>query len=141
MGMIAADGPQTPKQALVTAILMQAYRDLFAAVKSDGAAALTTQSDQDRAIYFLTDRRGEFAWWRNHYCSFVGIDGDVLAERVRSMMEGEEFPQPSADSSASTRARHKKQQVSLRARWRYLKNPTRSQQKPQTPVDQLSIAS
>ena len=43
--MIDGDAPQTPEQALVTAILMQAYCDLFLSVSSDANNPFTTRTD------------------------------------------------------------------------------------------------
>lgn len=55
------NGPQSPEAALVTAIIMQAYRDLFLIAKPDTNTTFTTQAEQDQAIAFLTDRRGKLA--------------------------------------------------------------------------------
>ena len=92
--MIPYAGPQSPEAALVTAIIMQAYRDLFVTAKSDGQAAFTTQAEQDQAIAFLTDLTGPHARHRAFLCSLIGWDGNVLGERVRRMMEGADFPLP-----------------------------------------------
>jgi hypothetical protein len=43
--MLPQDRLETPESALVTAILMQAYRDLFIAIKSDGSARCCQTND------------------------------------------------------------------------------------------------
>ena len=45
--MMFRDGPQSPEAALVTAIIMQAYRDLFLIAKPDTNTTFTTQAEQD----------------------------------------------------------------------------------------------
>lgn len=131
--MLPQDGPQTPESALVTAILMQAYRDLFIAVKADGLSSFTTQSDQDQAISFLTDSAGSLARNRNALCSLIGWDGDALAKRIRAMMEGADFPPPSPDPTPDKLARHKQAVERIRARWHHLKS---SPSRPSSSVEQ-----
>lgn len=113
---------QTPEAALVTAIIMKAYRDLFARV-SDMTASLTTQTDQDKAIAFLTDDFGKWAQHRNHLCSLIGWDGDVLAARVRRMMLGGSFPDPNASANAAVLATHTDAVERVRARYIHLRTP------------------
>lgn len=110
---------QTPEAALVTAIIMQAYRDLFARV-NDTTASLTTQTDQDQAIAFLTDDFGKSARHRNHLCSVIGWDGDVLAERVRRMMSSGVFPDPNAFAKAAVLASQTAAVERVRARYLHL---------------------
>lgn len=121
--MLPQDGPQTPESALVTAILMQAYRDLFIAIKADGSSSFTTQSDQDQAISFLTDSAGSLARNRNALCSLIGWDGDALAKRIRAMMEGADFPPPMPDPTPGALARNRHAVERIRARWQHLKSP------------------
>jgi hypothetical protein len=52
--MINAGNPQTPEEAFVTSIIMQAYRDLFVSIRNESNASFTTQSDQDQAIHWPT---------------------------------------------------------------------------------------
>lgn len=120
--MILGDRPQTPEAALVTAIIMQAYRDLFMIVRADETSSFTGRADQDQAMSFLTDQVGTLARHRNHLCSLIGWDGDVLAERIRSMMNGDVFPMPTDKTPAGLR-RHAQAVETIRARWRYLKKP------------------
>ncbi|AUC55501.1 hypothetical protein CDO87_21085 [Sagittula sp. P11] len=121
--MIDGDAPQTPEQALVTAILMQAYRDLFLTVRNESNASFTTRADQDQAISFLTDRAGSLAQHRNALCALIGWDGDLFAARVRAMMEGAPFPHPSPDPKPAARKRHAEAVELLRERWQHLKSP------------------
>lgn len=113
---------QSPEAALVTATIMQAYRDLFARV-NDTTASLTTQTDQDQAIAFLTDDFGKWAQHRNHLCSLIGWDGDVLAARVRRMMLGGAFPDPNASANAVVLASHMDAVERVRARYIHLRTP------------------
>lgn len=113
---------QTPEAALITAIIMQAYRDLFARI-SDTTASLTTQTDQDQAIAFLTDDFGRWAQNRNHLCSLIGWDGDVLAARVRRMMLGGAFPDPNASANAAVLVTHTAAVERVRARYTHLRTP------------------
>ncbi|MGH1416651.1 MAG: hypothetical protein ACRBB0_24390 [Pelagimonas sp.] len=121
--MLPQDGPQTPESALVTAILMQAYRDLFIATKTDGSSTFTTQAEQDQAISFLTDSTGSLARNRNALCSLIGWDGDVLAERIRAMMDGADFPPPTSNPTLGILARHRHAVERIRARWHHLNSP------------------
>ena len=131
--MIEGDTPQSPEAALVTAIIMQAYRDLFVIAKPDTNTTFTTQAEQDQAIAFLTDRRGKLALWRNHYCSLIGWDGNVLAERVRRMMEGADFPMPT-DRTPAAQKRHAQAVETFRARWLHLKNTPSKRALPSSAV-------
>ncbi len=127
------DSPQSPEAALITAILMQAYRDLFVTAKSDGQAAFTTQAEQDRVIAFLTDRTGPHARHRAFLCSLIGWDGNVLGERVRRMMEGVDFPMPT-DRTPAAQQRHAEAVEDIRARWLHLKNTPSKRAPPASPV-------
>ena len=118
-----AQDDQSPEAVLVTAILMQAYRDLFIAIREDGTSSFTTQSEQDQAISFLTDQAGSLARNRNALCSLIGWDGDTLASRVRAMMNGDDFPPSAPDPSPVARKRHEKAVARIRARWRQLNAP------------------
>lgn len=124
--------PQTPEAALITAIIMQAYRDLFVTVQPDTTKGFTTHAERDQAIAFLTDHTGAYARHRNYLCSLIGLDGNVLAERIRRMMEGADFPHAPKDTTPT--ARHEKAVESLRRRWQYLKNPRSQRTPPASPV-------
>lgn len=113
------DGPQSPEAAFITAILMQAYRDLFVTTKPDTNATFTTQAEQDQAIAFLTDRTGPHARHRARLCSLIGWDGDVLGERIRRMMEGADFPLPT-DRTPAAQKRHAEAVKDIRGRWLHL---------------------
>lgn len=126
-------GPQSPESALVTAILMQAYRDLFVTAKSDGQATFTTQAEQDQAIAFLTDRTGPHARHRASLCSLIGWDGNVLGERIRRMMEGADFPLPT-DKTPAAQKRHAEAVKDIRARWLHLKNTPSKRAPPASAV-------
>ena len=131
--MIPHAGPQSPEAALVTAIIMQAYRDLFVTAKSDGQAAFTTQAEQDQAIAFLTDRTGPHARHRAFLCSLIGWDGNVLGERVRRMMEGADFPLADRPNPAAQK-RHAEAVQQIRARWLHLKNTPSKRAPPASAV-------
>ena len=133
------DSPQSPEAALVTAIIMQAYRDLFMTAKSDGQAAFTTQAEQDQAIAFLTDRTGPHARHRAFLCSLIGWDGNVLGERVRRMMEGADFPLPT-DRTPTAQKRHAQAVETLRARWFHLKNTPSRRAPPASAVGAERVA-
>ncbi len=131
------DLPRTPEAALVTAILMQAYRDLFVTVRTESNASFTTQSDQDQAITFLTDKAGAYAKHRNALCALIGWDGDVLAARIRAMMDGDDFAPPTPDATPATVERHAAAVERLRERWQDLKSPRK---RPASPVGNLIAA-
>jgi hypothetical protein len=40
------------------------------------------------AMRYLTDRHGQSAYWRNKWCSYLDLDGDALAARVRMILDG-----------------------------------------------------
>lgn len=124
----------TPEAAFIAAIIMQAYRDLFVNVDTDSGRSFTTRSDQDQAIAFLTDTHGRFAAHRNHLCSLIGWDGNVLAARIRRMMDGDDFPIANGESTSAVRHRHRQYVESLRQRYRYLKNPHGMGKRPASPV-------
>ncbi|GAA6192895.1 hypothetical protein [Phaeobacter sp. NW0010-22] len=138
--MITIDTPQTPEATFVTAIIMQAYRDLFITIKSDGSSSFTTQADQDAAMSFLTDSSGTLARHRNDLCSLIGWDGNVLAARIRDMMDGAEFPPPVPDPSPATIARHADAVERIRARWKDLNLPRNSPKRPVSSVGHLLAA-
>ncbi len=125
----------TPEQRLVAAILQQAYRDMFTAGRApaNGDDGRPDNASIDGAIRFLTDTHGHKAWWRNYYCSLLDLDGDVLAARVRMMLDGAmDVP---IDESPTKRdsgiKRHEAGVVRARERWRHLKNPPKT---PRTSV-------
>ncbi|MCR9125455.1 MAG: hypothetical protein NXH82_04960 [Rhodobacteraceae bacterium] len=138
--MLAPDTPQTPEAALVTAILMQAYRDLFVSVRTESNASFTTQSDQDQAITFLTDQAGATARHRNALCALIGWDGNVLAARVRAMMDGNTFPPPTPDATPATLERNAAAVVRLRQRWQHLNEPRPKSKRPERSVSNLNAA-
>ena len=133
-------GPSIPEERLVTAIIMQAYRDLFTPVRDSASPSIVTQSDQDQAISFLTDSHGRFARRRNSLCSLIGWDGDVLAERIRVMMDGENFTHPNSEPSPDSLKRHTDAAERVRARYRYLKDPHNKSKRPASPVGNLVAA-
>lgn len=135
--MINAGNPQTPEEAFVTSIIMQAYRDLFVSIRNESNASFTTQSDQDQAITFLTDRSGSLARHRNDLCSLIGWDGDVLAARVRAMLESGDFAPPTPDANQATLERYTVAFGRVRRRWRDLKSPPK---RPASPVGNLIAA-
>ncbi|MCA0205154.1 MAG: hypothetical protein LCH92_12485 [Proteobacteria bacterium] len=133
--MLDRDPLWTPEQRLIAAILIGAYRDVLTDIESRSESwadsAPVQQNDVDRAIRFLTDRSGPAARLRNHYCDLVGIDGDVLAERMRRMLDGD-LPMPhiayevpsNPESRKRALARHAERVAYARARWFHLNQPT-----------------
>ncbi|WP_226782539.1 hypothetical protein [Oceaniglobus trochenteri] len=93
------------------------------AVRTESNASFTTQSDQDQAITFLTDKAGAYAQHRNALCALIGWDGDVLAARVRAMMDGDDFAPPTSYATPATAERHAAAVERLRERWHALKHP------------------
>lgn len=128
--MITENDPHwTPEQRLIAAIIMTAYRDMLpdpSERKWRDTEGDAVHLDTDRAIAFLTDRTGPSARLRNHYAALLDIDGDLLAERVRRMLDGElPFPLPSTPEGRKTAAtRHDDRVAAARARWLHLKEPT-----------------
>lgn len=133
--MLGSDPHWTPEQRLIAAILICAYRDMLTDIESRSErwtdSAAIQQADVDRAIRFLTDRTGANARLRNHYCFLLDIDGDVLAERMRRMLNGDlELPhfafEASSDPAARNRAlsRHAERVATARARCFHLNHRT-----------------
>lgn len=79
-------GVMTPERRLAAAIVAQAFSDMSATDTRDGESSDTIAT---QAIRFLTDRAGNAAQWRNRWCSYLDLDGDVLAARVRRILDGE----------------------------------------------------
>lgn len=79
-------GVATPERRLAAAIVAQAFSDMSATDTRDGEASDTIAI---QAIRFLTDRAGHAAQWRNRWCSYLDLDGDALAARVRKILDGE----------------------------------------------------
>lgn len=97
--------PATPEQALAAAVISQAYVDMFSTISGQG----WVDAAADEAMNFLTTRHGTAAKWRNRWCDFLGMDGDLLAARVRAMLDGE--IDPAGDPHLTKRIEH------ARARW------------------------
>lgn len=72
----------TPEQRLVAAIISQAFTDIF----------LPDCDDANASLHFLTAGYGPSARWRNQLCSYLDLDGDQLAARVRSILDGDADP-------------------------------------------------
>ena len=78
--------PTTPEQHLAAAILAQAFSDMFATDNRDKQAVDTIAVS---AMRYLTDRYGLSAQWRNRWCDCLDLDGDMLATRVRMILDGQ----------------------------------------------------
>lgn len=101
-------GVATPERRLAAAVVAQAFQDMGATctVATDTADTIAIQ-----AIKFLTDRSGHAAQWRNRWCSYLDMDGDQLAARVRGILDGEINP---PDMRGITLARARERWVRLR---------------------------
>ncbi|MEP3895677.1 MAG: hypothetical protein ABJN52_16995 [Litorimonas sp.] len=115
----------TPEAALITAIITQAYRDLFVPVKEGVEPSDEVLRGRDQALAFLTNRTGPFAQHRDHLCSLIGWDGTVLAERITLMLDGVQ-PFTPMNKEPSERIRRKQEQaiVRLRGDWNGDVRPT-----------------
>jgi len=111
------DNPRavTPEVALITAIITQAYRDLFVPINEGGAPSVEVLRGRDQALAFLTNHKGQYAQHRNYLCSLIGWDGNVLAERIRMMLDGER-PFASVNKEPSGRIRRKQELAAIRLR-------------------------
>jgi hypothetical protein len=78
--------PTTPEQRLAAAILAQAFTDMFATDNREKQAVDTVAVS---AMRYLTARHGHSAQWRNQWCDCLDLDGDMLATRVRMILEGQ----------------------------------------------------
>jgi hypothetical protein len=80
--------PTTPEQKLAAAILAQAFKDMFGGAANESVTHDTVDTIAITAMRYLTDRHGLLAQWRNKWCDFLDLDGDVLATRVRLILDG-----------------------------------------------------
>lgn len=122
----------TPEQRLVASIIAQAFNDMCGSASKDTSShATASQIEARSAMHFLTSHAGEFARWRNDLCGFLYLDGDVLAERIRMILDGD-LPWPDgrtecgsvADRERRARGSQEVEKKAARARelWRHLKN-------------------
>ena len=81
-----------PEQHLAAAILAQAFTDMFGGAANQCETRDTVDTIAITAMRYLTDRHGQSAQWRNRWCDFVDLDGDVLATRVRMILDGKIDP-------------------------------------------------
>lgn len=98
----------TPEGRLCAAIITQALDDMSAPkmMSSD-----IPELDGKSAISFLTANFGASARWRNHLCSLIDMDGDVLRTRVIDYLEGRrDFPVAYAQDQES-------RDLTARRRW------------------------
>ena len=108
----------TPEVALITAIITQAYRDLFVPVGEGGVPSVEVMRGRDQALAFLTNHKGQYAQHRNYLCSLIGWDGNVLAESVRMMLDGARtFASVNKEPSERIRRRQELAVMRLRADW------------------------
>ncbi|QPM89113.1 hypothetical protein [Pseudooceanicola algae] len=107
---------RTEEQRLVAGILTQAFSDMFLVRDNYNASA---DIDAVQAIRFLTARSGSLAEWRDQLCSYLDLDGDVLAARVRAILDGKAEP-PSADKSGRGSHAFQKRVHQARDRWKKL---------------------
>jgi hypothetical protein len=120
----------TPEQRFIASIILRAYADMLS--KDNG--------DARWAMSFLTTSYGDTARWRNHLCSLLGIDGDLLARRVRRQLDGEQpIPYPYETNDLRNRAtilkKHEAQVAAARKRWLHLKKPHASRVPPASSVE------
>lgn len=80
--------PTTPEQKLAAAILAQAFSDMFGGAANHGETRDTVDTNAVSAMRYLTDRHGQSAHSRNQWCDFLNQDGDMLAIRVRMILDG-----------------------------------------------------
>ena len=129
MGALIQPGRNsTPEQRLAAAIIAQAFNDRSG---SEAKHSVTQDANEARsAMFFLTTTHGDMAKWRNELCSYLDLDGDVLAERVRSLLEGT-LPWPDARGRVTSEeelrrwkrgaANNDKKATRARALWQDLK--------------------
>lgn len=84
--------PTTPEQHLAAAILAQAFGDMFGGAATSSETVTTVDRNAIAAMRFMTDRHGHSAQWRNRWCDFLDLDGDILATRVRMILDGQLDP-------------------------------------------------
>jgi hypothetical protein len=93
--MTLVDLIDTDERRLWTAIVAQVVRDLFS------PDSLLTPVERTRALRWLTEPSGDLARDRRIACAFAGQDGDVLRERVISILNG--APPPPFESFRGAR--------------------------------------
>lgn len=79
----------SPEQSLAAAILTQAFSDMSPGNSNIDHQATRERNDARTAMVFLTTTYGEMAKWRNELCDYLHLDGNVLAERVRMILNGD----------------------------------------------------
>jgi hypothetical protein len=84
--------PTTPEQHLAAAILAQAFKDMFGGASNEGGTRDASDTIAVSAMRYLTDRHGQSAHSRNQWCDFLNQDGDMLATRVRMILDGKIDP-------------------------------------------------
>lgn len=97
--------PTTPEQHLAAAILAQAFSDMFGSVANQSETRNTVDTNAVTAMRYLTDRHGQSAHWRNKWCDFLDLDGDLLATRIRMILDGQANPPVDAPRLAIARDR------------------------------------
>jgi len=85
---IHEENSAAPQRSLVAAIVAQVVHDAFFAEQTLAGAAA-----QSPAINWLTSRSGDAAYWRNHYCSLIDMNGDVVRQWAIDVLEGRIEPQ------------------------------------------------
>ncbi|MGR3792759.1 hypothetical protein [Vannielia sp. SX4] len=98
----------TPEQRFVAAIIAQAFSDMSGAATDKVSQSTSNSNNAQRAMIFLTERHGAFAKWRNELCDYLGFDGDVLAERVRSILDSD-LPWPRQLGAQGVAIKHAEQ--------------------------------
>lgn len=96
--------PATPEQHLAAAILAQAFSDMLGGASNQCETRDTVDTIAITAMRYMTDRHSTLARWRNTWASYLDLDGDVLAARVRMILDGQ-LDLPGEPRLAAARAR------------------------------------
>jgi len=111
----------TPEQRYIVGIIAQAFEDMSTSATKDRHQSRHADNDARSAMLFLTERYGAHANWRNDLCSLIDVDGDLLTQRVRMILDYDLTWPQQRRSPGVTISGGAKEAERARAIWQHLK--------------------